>query len=151
MIKSFRKESPTFHIGLTGTLSRKALRKTLRNSGLNLSPEQIAILNFLLENDKSSMQELSERSYRDNSTTTRIIDNLEKNNYVIRTNDPNDRRLNRIMITESGKDVIQKANEIAKNYIISVNHGLSEDEIKSMIITLQKIKSNIIKVLDNNE
>ena len=141
-------ESATYHIGTTGYLSRKAYSRLLHKNNINLTMEQVGILNLLLENDRVSMQTLSEQSLRDNSTTTRIIDNLEKNNYVARKKYPADRRLNLITITEAGKDVIHKANEVGKSFVASVTHGLSDEEVNSMVSTIQKIKNNILRILD---
>lgn len=57
------------------------------------------------------MGELSARTYLDNSTLTPIIDRLERDGWIARVPDSNDRRAVRIALTESGNERLPAARE----------------------------------------
>lgn len=147
MSKIFRIESPTYHIGTTGLLSRKAFSSFLKKEGLSVTPEQVGILNILKEKGVITMQELSQLSLRDNSAITRIVDNLEKTKLVQRKRTKKDRRIIQLLITSAGMKILEQANEIGKRYVITVTTGISKEEINQMISILTKIKNNIENIL----
>lgn len=140
-------ESPTYHIGLTGLLSRKAFNAFLQKEDLSITPEQVGILNILKEEGTISMQELSQFSSRDNSAITRIIDNLEKAKLVKRKKFKSDRRKFKLLITDDGLTVLNEANKIGKIYVETVTRGLTSSEINQMISVLTKIRNNIENLL----
>jgi DNA-binding MarR family transcriptional regulator len=140
-------ESPTYHIGLTGLLSRKAFSTFLQKEDLSITPEQVGILNILKEKGLISMQELSQFSSRDNSAITRIIDNLEKAKLVKRKKVKSDRRKIKLLITDDGLKILNKANQIGKIYVKTVTRGLASSEINQMISVLTKIRNNITDIL----
>jgi DNA-binding MarR family transcriptional regulator len=147
MRKPYRMESPTYHIGLTGLLSRKAFNAFLQKEDLSITPEQVGILNILKEEGTISMQELSQFSSRDNSAITRIIDNLEKAKLVKRKKFKSDRRKFKLLITDDGLTVLNEANQIGKIYVETVTRGLTSSEINQMISVLTKIRNNIENLL----
>jgi len=88
-----------------------------------------------------SQQELSEHLVVHKSNITGLIDRLEKKGYVVRKPQPNDRRVNRIVLAEKGIGIL---NKVEKPYL---------DEVKSMMnkltllekMTLRKCAEKITK------
>jgi len=140
---SYREDSPTYQIGITSVLSKKIFQRLLNNKGLLITPEQVGILNILLEKSGMSMQELSQKNHRDNSATTRIVDILEKNNFVQRKNSKTDRRINEIHITEKGKNEIDKANAIGREFVQQVVKGINEKDLDVFLNVIKSIRNNI--------
>lgn len=72
-------------------------------------------MGVLWNEDGLPQQALADATYRDKPSTTRIIDNLEKEGMVKRIPSPTDRRSNLINLTSLGKElelpVIQAVNE----------------------------------------
>lgn len=147
-MKPYLYQSPTAQIGMTCTLSKKALGQLLKNSDLKITVEQMGILNQLIINDCLSMNDLAQKTFTDNSAITRIIDNLQKYGMVERKSKDSDRRIKLIHITEKGKETILKANEIGKKYVKSVTNNISDKELKNMIDTLIKIRGNISAIIE---
>ena len=144
--KSFREESPTYQIGITALLSKKAFQNYLKNANIALTPEQVGVLNLLLEEDKLTMQELSNRNNRDNSATTRLIDNIEKKKFVVRKSSPTDRRKWLIILTREGKEEVLNANVVGKDYVQKVLKNIETDEMEVFMNVIKKIKKNIIEI-----
>ena len=79
---------------------------------------------------------------------TRLIDSLEKNGYVIRLSDPNDRRSNLIHLTEKGLELEETANNIIKESIELATKDVNSNEFMAMIKLFKRIVANI--ETDNN-
>ena len=148
-MKPYLYQSPTAQIGMTCTYSKKAFGSLLKKSGINITVEQMAILNHLVIEDNVSMNDLAVKTFTDNSSITRIIDNLQKYGMVKRKSGDKDRRLKLIGITSKGKNIVDKANRIGKKYVASATKGINKKELESMILTLKKIRINISDVIDN--
>lgn len=146
---TFREESPTYQIGITSVLSKKIFKRLLNSNGLLITPEQVGILNILLDKSGISMEELSQKNNRNNSATTRIVDILEKNNFVQRKNSKTDRRINEIHITVEGKIEIDKANIIGREYVEQVVKGIAKTDLDVFLNVIKSIRDNIKKIENN--
>lgn len=111
---------------LIPTLARKILRLHNKSySKYKITAGQSFILFDLLEYEGSSMTEISNRVQLDTPSITGYINRLIKEDLVIRIDDPNDRRLSRISLTDKGKDIT-----------------------KLLLPKTQKVHNNIIELLD---
>ena len=70
---------------------------------LDLTPSQLAALSHL--DEPQSQRELAESLHFDASNITDIVDRLEARGLVVRTVDPNDRRVRRIVRTPEGEEL----------------------------------------------
>jgi len=77
------------------------------NKDLPLSLSQVIVISSI-PMEGINMTSLSQRLGVDNSTLTRLIDILIRNNYIIRKISPEDRRLKIIFLTKSGYDILQR-------------------------------------------
>lgn len=73
-----------------------------------LSQARMQILLYLKDNGSSPMRNLNEYLGTSATNITGLIDGLESEGFVLRTPDPNDRRITRIEITPSGIKIAQK-------------------------------------------
>ena len=93
---------------LNGKVSAAINRKLFRNfrqNGLEITPEQWTVLNFLWEKDGVTQQELCNATFKDKPSMTRLIDNMERQHLVVRISDKKDRRTNLIHLTKDGKEL----------------------------------------------
>ncbi|WP_099158689.1 MarR family winged helix-turn-helix transcriptional regulator [Virgibacillus ndiopensis] len=81
-------------------------RKILANYPIT-SPQFIA-LQWLLEEGDMTIGELSNKNGLAFSTTTDLVDRMEKNKLVERVRDSNDRRVVRIHVLKKGKTIIEE-------------------------------------------
>lgn len=81
--------------------SNKAIVK--RNTALSLLPGQGKILECLIEEDGLSPKELGIRCVIDKSTITSLLGKMEKQGFIKRTDDPEDKRAVNIWLTEAGR------------------------------------------------
>ena len=60
------------------------LNQKFNSSGYDITTEQYRVLVTLWNNDGQKQQELAEATYKNKTTLTRLINNLEKRNLVVR-------------------------------------------------------------------
>ncbi len=124
------------------------VQKAFRQNGLDLSKEQWSVLKRLHVNDGQPQNDLAFITHRDKTSMTRLVNTMESKNLVERKSDENDRRVNRIFLTDHGKEVIQKVQPIMYDLIPAVQESLSEEEIETLINTLKKIKTKIADIAE---
>lgn len=92
-----------YRIGLVATRLKISLRRMFVAAGLDITPEQWVILYRLHQQPGQSQSELGDRSVKDKTTITRLLDRLEHKGLAERRRDPNDRRTQRLSLTPEGE------------------------------------------------
>ena len=119
------------------TLVKQKGREILNN--YPITPPQFIALQWLLEDGDMTIGELSTKMYLACSTTTDLVDRMEKNNLVRRVKAEHDRRVVQIHLLEEGKRIIDEVIEKRQTYLQNVLSHYSEDEILSLNNNLQKL------------
>jgi len=115
------------------------------------------ILHILIENAGSmTATEISGRIWRSKYATVRVIDTLERDGYVTRTQPDNngDRRKKMITITEKGVALCEKVFDITTESLCPrIFEGLTEQQIAECSRILEKIGSHtydLVKPFNNS-
>lgn len=132
--------------GRVALLLNRFLSQQFKSANVSLTREQWSILAVLWKSDGCSQQFIADSTSRDKPSVTRLIDNLVKEGYVERRNDPNDRRLNLIYLTKKGKNIEQSVLESVNETIEIATKGLTEEEILFIRDCFQTIYDNIKSV-----
>lgn len=135
-----------FYNFLTGKYSiavMRRLQRNLREAGLSITSEQWSIMYNLWVEEGLTQQELAIRTFRDKPSVTRLINNLERVNLVIRVNDKNDRRSNLIYLTKTGRKMRDEGMKQARNTIEQALEGLNDDQIAVSNTILHRVLFNL--------
>jgi DNA-binding MarR family transcriptional regulator len=119
-------------------------KKSITEVGEQSKITSIQAITLLLLHKPRPMNNLTRIFNCDASNTTGIIDGLENKDLVGRFDQPGDRRVKMIKITEKGNKVRQTIiNKLTGNdsYIIK---GLSTAEVKTFISLIEKINSQAL-------
>ena len=117
--------------------SRRLSEKTLKP--LRVTFPQFGVLLRLSFQDNITQKELSEIMETDTTTIMVICDSLEKKSLLKRMKDPADRRVNRLVLTEKGKDVVSKAYPLMmKRYEFFVE-SISRQELEAITPIFEKL------------
>ena len=139
-------ETSEFYDFLTGkaytALSRR-LQKNFRDGGIAVTSEQWSILYSLWEEEGLTQQELALRTFREKTAITRIIDNMERADLVIRVADKNDRRSNLIYLTKSGRQLKDACLQQAGKTLSEALQGVEQADITVAQHTLRKVFENL--------
>jgi len=100
------------------------------NKDLPLSFSQVIVISSI-PNDGINMSLLSHRIGVDNSTLTRLIGILIKNNYVIKIKNPKDKRSAIVSLTKDGREILKKIESNIDSFSEKIyNDFPREDKIK---------------------
>ncbi|MBU5466548.1 MarR family transcriptional regulator [Virgibacillus sp. MSJ-26] len=114
-------------------------RKILNNYPIT-SPQFIA-LQWLIEEGNLTIGELSQKNGLAFSTTTDLVDRMEKNNLVKRIKDENDRRVVRIHVLNKGRNIIKEVIHKRQDFLGDVLENFSPSqvgELSELLKNLQK-------------
>ncbi|SHN07538.1 MarR family winged helix-turn-helix transcriptional regulator [Gracilibacillus kekensis] len=111
---------------ISGIIKQKG-REILNNYPIT-TPQFIA-LQFLLEDGDLTLGELSKKINLAFSTTTDLVDRMEKNDIVERVKDTKDRRVVRIHLLERGKVIIREVIEKRQQYLGEVLTNVKEEDM----------------------
>lgn len=104
-----------------------------------VTPPQFTALLSLYEDGDMTIGELSTKLYLACSTTTDLIDRMEKKNLVVRVKDLHDRRVVRISLLEEGMRVLKEVLKKRQNYLEETLKNFSVDEIQTLQDLLGKL------------
>jgi DNA-binding MarR family transcriptional regulator len=94
------------------------------------------------------MNELSTAAGVDNSTMTRMVDQLVEKGLVLRQADEKDRRLVRIGLAPAGQKLRQELTDALANFYIDSLEEIPEEERITIINSLERLKDSIAKGLE---
>jgi DNA-binding MarR family transcriptional regulator len=121
---------------ISGIIKQKG-REILSN--YTITPPQFIALQWLFEEGDMTIGELSNKMFLACSTTTDLVDRMEKNQLVVRVKDPKDRRVVRIHLLEEGERIIDEVIKKRQVYLQEVLKDFSDGEILGLKDSLAKL------------
>jgi|SRR5690625_3853157 len=121
-------------------------RKILTN--YPITPPQFIALQWLIEEEELTIGELSKKIGLAFSTTTDLVDRMEKTELVVRVKDSNDKRVVRIHVLDKGKDIINEVIKKRQNYLGELLDGFTEeqtDQLNELLGLLLQQMENVSK------
>ena len=113
--------------------------------GINLTPEQFLVMDTLWDEGVLSQQQIADIIFKDKNSVTKLIDALESKDLVERIADKEDRRLNKIHLTERAKSLKEWATEVAMQCTNCIINDIPKDELVSFIRVLTKMSQNMVE------
>ncbi|AVQ99555.1 HTH-type transcriptional regulator MhqR [Oceanobacillus picturae] len=119
-------------------------RKILNNYPIT-SPQFVA-LQWLLEEGDLTIGELSNKISLAFSTTTDLVDRMERNELVERVRDSKDRRVVRIHVLEKGESIIEEVIQKRQEYLGEVLDKFSLEQTEQLSELLDFLHEEMIQV-----
>lgn len=138
-----RNESPGFLIYRTAVVLKAGLRRAFQAGGLDVTPEQWSVLGALWESEGVHQSRLAARTEKDRHNITRILDLMEKRRLIERKADRNDKRCQRIYLTEAGRKLELELVPIATDYLNQAFDRLSNEDVSTLRRILGQIMCNL--------
>ena len=82
---------------------RQALQRVLKRNNIDITFEMLQVLSSLWQEQGISQQALAEKTAKDKACMTNLMANLEKKGWIMRQEDPNDRRNRLVYLTPAGR------------------------------------------------
>lgn len=123
-------------------LLRREFDRQIKSLGLTRA--QWTALAALLRNDGLTQTELAFLLDMGRAPLGTLIDRLERDGWVSRKPDPEDRRANRVYITKKIKPLLPRLQELGEQVHNAAVSEIPADEIAHIIRTLSRIKGNLL-------
>lgn len=121
----------------------RALTRSLKVAGQTITVEQWSLLKHLYHNAGYTQQQVAACSNKDKPSVCRLIDNMQKQKWVVRTPDKTDKRINRIHLTDKGRKLYEQLSDAMLQQQQQVVKGISVADLKHCNETLQKMIDNL--------
>ena len=129
--------------------TRKFTERQLKQ--LNMTYPQLGALMALIRKDDITQSELAELLETDTTTAMVLCDSLEKRGWLIRTRDRNDRRVNRLVLTDEGKDIYAQAMSLIRAGYEYTFKRTPSDELNKVLPFLENIYQHIKEVTQDDK
>lgn len=130
-------------LGVAYTYVFRQLGKHMKEKNLPITPDQFRVLTHLWQHDGCSQQDLATGTLRDRANVTRIIDILEREGIVERTDHENDRRIFKIQLTKKGKAIEGDAMACGKAAIDDALRGVTKSDLEICMKVLNRTIENL--------
>lgn len=117
----------------------------------DLTIEQFQILKSLIEENGIAQNKLCKAVAKSPGNVTRILDRLEKKNYIERRKNPDDRRSILVFLTATGDDWVEQVRRELEGYEAEITAGLSDEQIQAVKNGLRTIYKNVEDITGESE
>jgi len=140
------------HMAVTQRMLNSFLRYKLENTDINAS--QFIFLMHLFKKDGQSQEQINRSIQYDKGVIARMAIQLEKDAYITRQSNPQDKRANSLHLTEKAKGFYPKMIDILVEWNDVLLCDESEEEIKKLSEIVERIalrSINKIKEVKNGK
>lgn len=123
----------------------KFLNGELKNAGI--TPAELSYLNYLLEQNGMTQDELAKASCVDKAAVTRVIQTLEKKGVVERRADETDKRANRIYLTDKAYHYADVMKEVRQKWVRIIDVQMSRQEMQQLEQQVEEIAEKVKKAV----
>lgn len=138
-----------FKIGKILKIVNNYMDKDINNclSDYNITRSQMGILIYIqvaeCKNIEANQVDIEKEFNLKNPTVTGLINRLEEKGYIKRVRSDKDKRYNKLELTESGREILNKGKRKAEENEEKLLKILTEDEMRELKRILTKIVNNI--------
>jgi len=136
-------------ITVAGLLSKYADR--VFTAEIAISQTQYAVLSIVGSSDSSvNESEISDIMQRGLNSISTMVDRLVKQGLLKRTRSEEDRRVNHLTLTKSGREKVEKGMSVNKLLIKRLTSALTKEENRQILTLLNKVEEHISQVTQGN-
>lgn len=134
---------------ISGNISHQINRiisRTLRNEGIDMTPEQWLVMTCLwtkVKGDCPTQNMIAKATFKDRPSITRLLRNLERQELIYRVAKTGDKRANNVYLTQKGIDLEAKVKKVTQKALESIFYGFSKEEIETAFKFMDRVFDNI--------
>jgi DNA-binding MarR family transcriptional regulator len=137
------KDCPYYLISRSTLAVTAELKQEFASARLDgVRPAYLGVLMSLWRDDGLSAVELARRAGLEPSTMTGLLDRMERDRLLERRADPDDRRAQRIHLTETGRTVREPTLAAVDRTLARVLDGVADNDLIRVKDTLRRVLAN---------
>lgn len=133
-------------INQTSALIILKIKEILRKNQLDLTPEEFAILIRLWAENGIPQSKLTEKTLKDKTNVSKLIDRLTKKSLVVRRTVEIDQRNYIVYLTDKGNDIKYVVLPCILQLMDEISKGISATDIETTMLTLRYIYKNLNEI-----
>lgn len=118
-------------------------QKRFAERGMDITPEQWVLLKIVTQYKGITQVELAQKAVKDTASITRILDILERKEFLKREQDSNDRRKYIITATQKGYKYVDDNLDFIKTIRKDALKGITKAELDTLRTILEKMQENM--------
>lgn len=118
------------------------MHELFQKENLDISKEQMIVLKKLHEHGSLNQNRLASMTFRDKSSLTRLLSNMERKGYIIKKQSVEDKRIKEVVLTKEGSIIFEKTKPIIKKVIALMENGFATTEKEMIITMLKRVQAN---------
>ena len=131
------------YVNILNSWIKKYFIDKLQENKINITPEQFLVLDILWEKQPLSQQNIADIIQKDKNSVTKIIDSLEKKQMARRVMDQNDRRVNKIELTDKALALEEKVTKVAIDFMNDAIKNIDKQDLDNFVNVMRQIKENL--------
>lgn len=125
---------------------RQAVQRELKQNQVEMTFEMLQVMHPLWACPGVSQQYLAEKTAKDKACLTNLINNLEKKGWVIRREDPADRRNRLVYLTTEGEAMAAKVKPLLQKIYDRTGHAMNNKQTEACLNQLKKFHELLDKL-----
>lgn len=130
------------------TFMRRSMRSLIlysKESGLSIS--QIGALFHICRIGVSGVSGIGDHLGLTSAAASQMLERLVQQELVLRSEDPNDRRVKRIILTDKGRRAMQDSLLVHQRWLEDLSHALTQEEKAQVVVALKTLieKANLLE------
>ncbi len=138
-LNQFVAQSLGRNVGVSHFSMARAFARELEKKNINLTLEQARVLFTLFIGDGRPQQEISDLLFQEKSSTSRLVDSLERKGYVQRRHSEQDERQKLVFLTQEGAALQDPCTQVAREVQESLKEHFSPEEWSQLMNLTQKL------------
>lgn len=122
---------------------RQTLQRVLKRNNVDMTFEMLQVMNCLWMKQGVSQQHLAEKTAKDKACLTNLIKNLEKKRWIVRKEDPADRRNRLVYLTIAGEQLAETVKPLIKDIYVRADGQMGVTQIEACRAQLQKLHETL--------
>ena len=115
---------------------------------LNITYSQLMVLRVISQEPGITAKEIFMQMDTDKATLSGVLSRLERDNYVYRVKNENDKRVQNIYVSEGSERLCAEVSVIEKACISDLISGISEEEAENFLLILDRFIDNQINKIN---
>jgi len=124
-------------------LYRRFAQSKIKEHHSDITIDQLLILEKLESSPDISYSELAEYIFKDSASVSRMLSLLEKNNFIDRISDENNRRRFKTKVTSKGKNTLNDVKPLRIKNRKTALKGISKKDVDTCKKVLNQISNNL--------
>lgn len=131
-----------YSLEATAKSYRRFAQARLDQAGLDITIDQWLVLKTIHDSPDLTLQQVGSAVFKDFASITRIVQLLERKEYLQRKAHPTDGRRSALLLTRAGRSLIRTVEPISRAYRGEALLGIAREEVERMRELLVRITDN---------